>query len=126
MAASELFFPVGSLGLSKEQSAKIKTAFGHEVDSVPLYRVVPVSSGDRFVPLADVPGLPGILVHYGDANQGDAAALTGANIIASVISEMKRGADDSAVFAAHTKLMAPHPDESAAAKARPPVAGKAK
>lgn len=120
MAASELFFPVGSLGLSKEQSAKIKTAFGHEVDSVPLYRVVPVSSDDRYVPLADVPGLPGILVHYGDA-----AASAGANIIASVISDMARGTDDSAVFAAHTKLMAPHPDESAA-KARAPAAGKAK
>ncbi|MFJ2993217.1 hypothetical protein [Pandoraea sp. NPDC087047] len=120
MAASELFFPVGSLGLSKEQSAKIKTAFGHEVDSVPLYRVVPMSSEDRYVPLTDVPGLPGILVHYGDPKAPD-----GANIIASVMSEMARGTDESAVFAAHTKLMAPHPEDSAA-KARAPAAGKAK
>ena len=121
MAASELFFPVGSLDLSKEQSAEIKSAFGQEIDAIPLYRVVPESSGDRYVPLQGVPGLPGILVHYRD----EGSAQGGGKIIASVMSEMARGPEDPAVFAAHTKLMAPRP-ESESAKARPSASGKSK
>lgn len=120
MTASELFFPVGSLDLSEAQSAEIKSAFGHEMAAVPLYRVVPVSSSDRYVALEGVPGLPGILVHYRDE-----APAQGGKIIASVMVEMARAPDDSAVFAAHTKLMAPRA-ESESAKSGPPAAGKRK
>ncbi|VVE10634.1 hypothetical protein [Pandoraea terrigena] len=120
MAASELFFPVGSLDLSDAQSAEIKSAFGHDMAAVPLYRVVPVSSGDRYVPLQGVPGLPGILVHYQDEDP-----VQGGKIIASVMAEMARGPDDSSVFAAHTKLMAPRAG-SDAGKNGPPASGKRK
>lgn len=108
MKPSELFFPIGWLPLSKEQSSQIKSELGKEVDAVPLYNVVAIGGADRYLPLPGVPGLAGIVVHYGS---GQDSAAPGGQVIASLLDEMAREADRGQVFAAHTKLMAPRSDE---------------
>ncbi|GAB3628698.1 hypothetical protein PTE30175_00738 [Pandoraea terrae] len=121
MESSEFFLPVGSIELSKEQSAAIKAALGQDVNAVPIYRVVPMSSENHFLPLSGVPGLSGIVVHYG---AGPSQEPAGAQVIASVIAEMANPPVEGEVFAAHTKLMAPRPDKERAADR--PAQGKTK
>jgi hypothetical protein len=112
MKTSEIFLQIGWLPLNKEQSAQISAEFGKNIDAVPLYNVVAIGAADRYLPVSGVPGLAGIVIHYGSA------AEPGSQVIASVLEEMARDADEGRVFAAHTKLMAPrNAEESKAAEA---------
>ncbi|SIT49041.1 Hypothethical protein [Paraburkholderia ribeironis] len=106
MESSELFFQLGRLSLTKEQSSQIESALGKSVESVPLFRVVAVSAEDRYVPLAGIPGVAGVIVHYGQQPE----KKEGGQVIASLLDEMAMESDVSPIFAAHTKLMAPHSD----------------
>lgn len=109
MNSSEYFFPIGAITLSKEQSKRIKTALGKELVSLPVFQVAPACSSDRFIPLLDVPGLVGMTLHY--APQSAPSPVSGGQLIASILDEMAEDAGKNRIFAAHTKLMAPRPDE---------------
>ncbi|AXV84034.1 hypothetical protein [Ralstonia solanacearum] len=107
MEPSELFFLVGRLELSEEQSAQIESELGKRIDSIPIYRVVAVSSTDQYLPVVGVPGIAGMIVHYGAQPE---EAQRGGLLIASVLEEMANEVTEGRVFAAHSKLMAPRPD----------------
>lgn len=101
----EMFFPMGSLSLTKEQSDQVHSALGKTVNSIPLFRVTAVVPEDRYVHIFGMPDLAGIVVHYGPQPSQE---QRGGQVIASVLDEMV--SHPSAVFAAHTKLMAPRED----------------
>lgn len=109
MESSELFFQIGRLSLTKEQSSQIESALGKSVQSIPLFHVVAVSAEDRYVPLAGIPGIAGLIVHYGQQQE---KPKEGEQIIASLLDEMAGESDVNPIFAAHTKLMAPRPPEA--------------
>ncbi len=112
MKPSELFFPIGWLALSKEQSEQIKSTLGKSVDAVPIYNVVAVGGADRYLPFVGVPGLVGVIIHYDSHPE---PGLQGRQVIASLLDEMAQESEEGRVFAAHTKLMAPRRDEGRAA-----------
>lgn len=103
MKAKELFLPMGWLNLSKEQSDKIKAELGKDIDKVPIYSVASVSEEDRYVAINGVPGLAGVIVHYGEQAEVEEP---GSNLIAAVLGDIEREAQGGQVFAAHTKLLA--------------------
>ncbi len=111
MKAKELFLPMGWLSLSKEQSDKIKAELGKDVDKVPIYSVASVSDEDRYVAINGVPGLSGVIVHYGPQAEVEEP---GRNLIAAVLGDIENEAQGAQVFAAHTKLLAARGEEPSA------------
>jgi hypothetical protein len=102
MQRQETYLPIGSLSLTKEQSDLIKSSFERSLDSLSLFRAVPVSAEDAYVPLHGVPGLAGIVVHYGAVAD---EAQRGGEVIAALPEEAAAvaAADANKVFATNAK-----------------------
>jgi hypothetical protein len=122
MKAKELFLPIGWLDLSKEQAEKIKSELGKDIDKVPVYSVSSVSDSDCYVAINGVPGLSGVIVHYGPQAEVEEP---GSNLIAAVLDDIEKEMEGGQVFAAHTKLLAARA-ESAGAKSAESKSAKAK
>jgi hypothetical protein len=118
MQTQEMYLPIGSISLTKEQSDQVKSSFDKELDSLPLFRVVPYSSADTYVQVVGVPGLVGIVAHYGPLTE---EIRRGGEVIASLPANAASSAETGRPLAA--KPAAPQGDENRANPRMPPKRG---